>query len=664
MPPDRRRIAGGKPMSEDVPEGAHASRGARNPRHLAVAASLMIALALAVVIIEAGAWGRRVALGELRESAGVELQIRSTALRGEFERRRAIPIVLAQDPDIARLLATPPDPAQIDRVNRKLAVIATAVSASAIYVMDSSGMTLSASNWQADDSFVGHNFGFRSYFQSALERGEGEFFALGSVSQKPGFYVGRAVYSKRSATPIGVVVLKIQFDDVEQQWRASPVHVLVTDPNGVILLTDEPAWRFRTIEPLTQGMLDDLRRSRQFGDTELTPLVLKPKPGADGAALIDLGRGSRAGIAMTTYLSLSTPVASTSLQLHTLTPVASQIHREEASASLLAALLVLGVAATAVCFWWRHIQVKLHAVRQRRLFEDLERRVVLRTADLKASYNRLRSEIAERERVESVLRQAQDNLVHAEKLAALGQMAAGLLHEVRQPLAAIRSYADNALVLYDRGRTREVRENLSSIAALTERIDQIMQHLRVFARKASGRFEPVSVRTAINGSTELMAHRFRRERITLLEEMPPGDLAVWGEQVRIEQVLVNLLQNAADAVKGHPQPAITLSARRVGSQVILTVTDNGCGIAPDHVPRLFSAFFTTKEDGKGLGLGLYISKGIVDDLGGEVSIQAADAGGTTVCVALRAVDEAGTTVASESGTALVAVEAVDTEDVS
>jgi two-component system, NtrC family, C4-dicarboxylate transport sensor histidine kinase DctB len=429
--------------------------------------------------------------------------------------------------------------------------------------------------------------------------------------------------------------LKIQFDELVDEWRKTKTHVFVTDANGVVELADQPAWQFRTLLPLSASTADALRKSLQYGDAELKSLPFVLEQSADGIGLVDVTDvGDDTGTQ--TYLSAAMPVHGTSWVLHILTPVGPGIRREIVSASLLAGLLGLGVATAAFLLWYRQELVRSRALEQLRMRGELERRVRERTVDLTESYERLQIEIAERERVEAVLRQAQEKLVHAEKLAALGQMAAGISHEVSQPLAAIRSYADNAVVLHDRGRLGEVKENLSSIAALTERISQFMQHLKLFARKASGKVEPVSMKRALEGSLALVMHRFRAEDIEVIQELSKEDLMVWGEQVRIEQVLVNLLQNAADAMRGLSHPRVRISIGREDGFVVLTVADNGVGISPVDLPKLFSAFFTTKNEAKGLGLGLYISRGIVEEFGGALCV-ASETPGATFELRLRAV---------------------------
>jgi two-component system, NtrC family, C4-dicarboxylate transport sensor histidine kinase DctB len=278
--------------------------------------------------------------------------------------------------------------------------------------------------------------------------------------------------------------------------------------------------------------------------------------------------------------------------------------------------------------------------RARRLFEEkdrlraeLEQRVAERTAELSQINALLRSEVEERRRAETGLRQAQDDLVHAAKLATLGQTAASIAHEVNQPLAAMRTYSDNAAVLLARGRTAEVKANLVSISSLTERIAQITQNLKAFARKASGVLGPVPLQASIVAAIALLEHRIRQQGIRILTDLPDAETRVWAEQVRLEQVLVNLLQNALDALKGVANPEIEIRLRVTSDRVEITVGDNGPGIRAENVQHAFSAFFTTKRDG--LGLGLSISQDIVQDFGGTLIYAGRLEGGAVFAIDLR-----------------------------
>ncbi|WP_455384376.1 ATP-binding protein [Acidihalobacter prosperus] len=261
---------------------------------------------------------------------------------------------------------------------------------------------------------------------------------------------------------------------------------------------------------------------------------------------------------------------------------------------------------------------KRHETEQQRTHEKLEQRVAERTSDLLATNTRLLREIEEHRRTEHALRQTRDELVQAAKLAAIGQLAAGINHELNQPLTAIRFYADNANAFLERERLEEVRDNLGRISGLTERMGRIIQQLKIFARKSSGQRAPVSMTAVIDGVLALLAPRLRREGVTVATELPPQDAYCLGDLVRLEQVFVNLVSNAAQAMQDMPAPRIEIAVGRDGDKVRVTVRDHGPGIASEHLAQIFDPFFTTKQSGEGLGLGLSISMRIIEELGGTL----------------------------------------------
>lgn len=251
-----------------------------------------------------------------------------------------------------------------------------------------------------------------------------------------------------------------------------------------------------------------------------------------------------------------------------------------------------------------------------RAHDELEQRVLERTADLVAINTRLVREIGEHRATEEALRRTQEELIQAAKLAALGQMSAGINHELNQPLAAIRTYADNARLLLEKERGEEARWNLEQIGHLTGRMAQIITQLKAFARKSSGQAVAVSLLAAIDGALALL--RIDRTDVELRRELPGGELFVLADMVRLEQVLVNLIGNAQQALEGSTVRRIELHAETSAEAVTLSVRDTGPGIAPEHLDQVFDPFFSTKEVGQGLGLGLSISYRIIDGFGGTL----------------------------------------------
>jgi len=248
---------------------------------------------------------------------------------------------------------------------------------------------------------------------------------------------------------------------------------------------------------------------------------------------------------------------------------------------------------------------------------ELERKVAERTADLSSTNQRLQAEVAERIRTEAVLRQAQDGLLQAGKLAAVGQMSTGIAHELNQPLAALRTISGNTGKFLERGDYDTARANLRTIIGLVERMGRITGALKSFARKSNGTRQ-AELAQAVDNALFLLDTRIAAVHPSLHREVEPG-LLVACDPNRLEQVLVNLVGNALDAVTGREQPMISLHAHVTGGMAHLTVRDNGPGLSEEAFSRLFEPFFTTKPAGEGLGLGLTLSAGILNENGGSLS---------------------------------------------
>ena len=213
----------------------------------------------------------------------------------------------------------------------------------------------------------------------------------------------------------------------------------------------------------------------------------------------------------------------------------------------------------------------------------------------------LRIEIEERRAAEGRLRQTQAELVQAGKLAALGQMSAALSHEINQPLAAIKSYADNAATYLDRDCSAEARGNIETISSMADRVAAIAGHLRNFARRPKEHAGPVELLPIIDAAIDLMEPRLRATGTSVVYRPPTEPLWVIGGQVRLQQVIVNLLSNAVDAMEGQTARRIEVQLL-TGTNIRLTVCDHGPGFAQETLPQVFDPFFTTKPPGKGLGL--------------------------------------------------------------
>lgn len=571
---------------------------------------VLIAAAIAFVTLVVWLGGRIAgadAEAELRQRAGAALALDLALLDSELQRHRATPVILATEEPLRTLLQRPDDDARAV-VNARLEALAGQTGAAAIYVTDGRGTALAASNYRGPASFVGADYAFRPYFRDAMRQGAAEFFGQGTVSREPGLYISRRIDGPDG--PLGVVVAKVQFQAVESAWGRQDGEVVVADSHGVILLASKPERRFSTLSPLPEPLRRQLIETRQFGESPLrwTGASVSPPDQVeiDGARLLV----SQAAIGAAGW------------RLQVWTPMRPVEARETLGRwlGLLGSMLLLLAGAALRAMMLRSRRRSKAEGDARRMLED---EVGQRTQALTEANARLSLEVTERREAETRLRRLQADLVQANRLAQMGQTMAGVAHEINQPVAAIRANADNALILLDRREEAEARANLARIQSLTGRIGGIIESLRGLARKSPASARPVLVSEAIEGAVLLLASRDRVGRLTVTGEV--AGVRVLADRVRLEQVLINLLQNAFEAVDGAPDAAVTLSVEADGERVRLAVSDNGPGVPQAMRGALFTPFATGKPNG--LGLGLVISRDIMESVGGDLSLD--DGGGGT-----------------------------------
>lgn len=594
------------------------SQAKRRAQWLALA-GLWLLVSLGVLLV-ADEFARNQALRMAGSEAATDAELKIALLNVALERPRAIPLVLSGDPDLAAALDGGGAPA-LDRLNRKLEGLIEGTQSSVIYVTGPTGLTIASSNWRQDDSFVGSNYAFREYFQAAMKTGMSEHYALGNVSRRPGLYISRRI-NAADGRPLGVVIAKVEFNRLETDWNIGGKPVYVVDRNGVVLMTSVPEWRFKTVAPIDEAQRKIISESLQFGNEALSTLPFRAaRRASEGVPLIHV---DEPGSARGDYLRLEVPVPTTSWTLHYLQPVAPTLNAiiREGRVVALATLMPL-MALSALWLWRRHKALKEKEEEQRARAE-LEMKVQERTRDLTKTRDHLQAEITLHEKTTGELRNVQHELVQANRLSILGQVAAGVAHEINQPVATIRAFADNARTLLKRDRLSEVTENLEDIAALTERIGTITTDLKILARKGRTAAEPVSVRLVIEGAVVLLRSRFSGQMDALEIALPDQDLKVLGSRIRLEQILINLLQNALEATETIDTARVEVRVREESDMIVISVSDNGTGIPEAIRAQLFSPFNTSKESG--LGLGLVISNDIASDYGGRIEVASSEAG--------------------------------------
>ncbi|MCU4651769.1 ATP-binding protein [Roseibacterium sp. SDUM158016] len=561
------------------------------------------------------------------------LRLATEVLRGALERTEALPALIAERPILVQLLREPENAGLVPFTNELLRQSALSLDVSDIYVMDLEGRTVATSNYRSEASFLGRNFAFRPYFTEALSEGVGRFHALGTTSNQRGYFFAAPVIAETER--LGVVAVKITLDGYEETWANSESTIIVTDTSNVIFLSDRPDWHFRTLGPVPEPAIEAIAATRQYPLDALQPLQARRTPlGPDMERMtVTDAEGGAEDFVFQTAL-----IAAPGWRVSILTPTAPAIAQAWTVLGLVLLLIVVSGLIAAVVVQ-RRAQLMERLARQHSQQAELEARVRDRTRDLDEANARLRGEVEERRAAEERLRRTQAELVQAGKLAALGQMSAALSHEFNQPLAAVKSYADNAATFLDRGRAAEARENVGRISAMADRMATISRHLRNFARRPQDKTGPVPLGAVIADALELMQPRLSKAGAEVRHLAPDPETWVLGGRVRLQQVIVNLLSNALDAMADNDVPRIEMALISEGGPedgtCRLDVRDHGPGLSKDALAQAFDPFFTTKEPGQGLGLGLSISYNIVRDFDGRLSVLNHPEGGAVFSVTLR-----------------------------
>ncbi|RLK07239.1 sensor histidine kinase [Ruegeria conchae] len=528
---------------------------------------------------------------ELSKAQG-RLSLYQSSVNSELERFSHLTYVLSQD---SFVIGT----AEGDgtgTLNRRLEDFAAQAGLDAIYLMDEDGITISSSNYRDTGSFVGQNYAFRPYFQTAISGKQGRFYAIGATTGLPGYFIANAVLDDEGAST-GVIAIKIDFSNLQDSWKNSGEQVLLANEDGVVLLSSNSDWRYRALTPLSEPQQERIRDARQFPGQDLDALDWVELP------------GDQARIAGTKRLHLAATDLPDGWSLHYFASDDQAVARSW----LVTAIFVL-LAGLAFIFF----QIQ----RARRVSAALERSEE-EEAKLREANERLAIEIDDRKTAERSLKRTQSELERASRLAALGQLSASVTHELGQPIAAMR----NHLVADEISSSGESKLP-QKIGSLVDRMEGITRQLRFFARSESEAFDDVDLCTSVDAALALVAPNIEQGKVKISIDASTGPAIIRGSALRIEQVITNLLRNAIDATDEADGPEIHIAVMASDDEVVLEIQDNGHGLGEATLVELQEPFVTTRESGRGMGLGLAISTSIVKDHDGTMTARNRNDGGT------------------------------------
>ncbi|KAA0874189.1 sensor histidine kinase [Nitrincola tapanii] len=560
---------------------------------------LLMLLFLPLLLTFTAWFSLNLAKEEAQARALERLTLYASSVESALERFEYLPWMLAQYPPLQAALQSQ-DAQALAEVQAFLLETRQVSGADTLYVMNAEGLTLASSNYLDAGSFVGSRYAYRPYYQDAVSLGRGEFFAIGATTGRPGYFLSRRVQDD-SGQLLGVVVVKVDLETLQSDWRLAAEDVLVLDANQVVVLSSHPAWKYRSLMPLSLDQRLRIDQGRQFSRVDIQPLG----EAQDVLYQVATGEASSDGL----YRLQSIPLSRLGWQLVYAIPQ-PPLYRQTLLVTSLA--LVIYVLLLTGFVAWRE--------RQKRMQEALLAEQALRDANDQLEHQVMERTAQLQERTH-VLEMTQRDLVQAAKLASLGTLAAGVAHELNQPISAIRTYSATAAKLLQRQQTEALPEVLEKITQLTQRMGQITQQMRVFVPNQQVTLTAVDWVQRIGLVLEQLQPGLSQGRVCV-NWQPPDRAWIWGDATRLEQILVNLLNNALDALKATAQPQLNLLLRPEKKGWCLRIEDNGVGLQPEQLDRLFDPFYSTKGVGEGMGLGLFICYGLVQDLGGQIRAEA------------------------------------------
>jgi two-component system C4-dicarboxylate transport sensor histidine kinase DctB len=557
---------------------------------------LFIFLLISIVTLwVSNAWLTERFSESMRNKLEVRLTLYSGNLKSELQRNSIVPKLLARDQELIGALHSQ----DFSTSTQRLIDFVDEIGAASLMLLDKDGRTVAST----DRNNLGSMHREKAFFVDATRSNETVFTIVPQETGGVDFYYSRRIEFQNRF--IGVVSVEVDLHKFERAWAGISDSIMVLDSEGKIILATDPRWR---------GVSETEALAKRPAETALSQAV-QFTAGLTGYRDSTYVQGEA-------VMRIAGRVPFRGWQIVSFTAFSSV--REKVNSIL--ALEVMGFTLMLAMIFYlanRRTRVRL------KIFEN-------ESAELRRLNERLQREIAEREKVQKTLEVAEQSLEQSSKLAALGEMAAAVSHELNQPLAAMKTYLAGAGLLLSRNRPDETLSAFHRIDDLIERMGAITRQLKTYARKGSETFSPVDMSAALSSSLSMMEPQLKHSNIRLEKVISEQSVVVIGDRVRLEQVLINLLRNAVDAVKTVPDPVIEIMLSR-GETVTLSVRDNGSGI--EELDLLFEPFHTTKKDGDGVGLGLAISSGIVKDHGGRLTARNSDDGGAVFEVQLPAFRE-------------------------
>ncbi|WP_146448966.1 sensor histidine kinase [Vibrio kanaloae] len=577
---------------------------------------------------------------QLNEAANkANLQIDS-----ELDKFKQIPDLLSHDPRLLSYFDQSPqsDKMTTTQLNKLLFEWSSQSQADTIYIHNPSGTVVASSNYQKAQTFVGENFSFRPYFASAIKGNNTQYVALGARSNVRGYFLSSPLYIAKEV--VGVITVKVSLENLENILTSDDFEIIVLDSNQVVFLSSQIHWLYHSLLPLSEQQQQDIALQRQYGQSQISIIeafrsssVAKEINEANQSNGIPANQVQRNLTANQLFKLGNFNLYPTEISHNQYQVIALKETNAEILKVLQIDVIFVVIYSLVVLIAWSWRQTYVAKVALTRLNQNLEQAVDKRTQYLKQSNQQLQQTIFQYQESQLKLKQTEQELTQTAKLAVLGELSASINHEINQPLAALRTYSENSVKLLEMGRSDLVKSNLDKMIALNASITKIITRLKVFTRKVTKQqHHKASLHQAINNATTILSTLMLKHGITLRLSTVPNDINIAIHPTELEQVLVNLIHNAIQALQqqcleqetlkeqqaqGHhlnqlASPQIGVEWQLQNGTCRLIIWDNGIGISDDKLEQLFDPFFTTKPEG--LGLGLSISKRIIEAYHGTI----------------------------------------------
>ncbi|WP_299791027.1 ATP-binding protein [uncultured Shewanella sp.] len=535
-------------------------------------------------------------------------------LDGSLSRYESIPHLLSTNPLLKNALINRQKPDSIQALNLYLEQIQHITESLDIYLIDTAGVAISASNWQEHYSFIGKDFSYRPYFQEAISGKLGRYYAVGASSDKRGFYFSYPIYHESDI--LGVIVVKVDITDIERQSSgivgARGFEFAITDPDDIIFLSSIDNWLLHSLSPIEPSRQHEIDASKRYANRTIDLLSIEPTfdrrvTSEQNNYAIESGSGP------IEYIESRKPMARAGWTVHIMAPLSPIYHSLPAFMIFNSCIYLL--LALAGLFGY---EKRKSTLRIQQANDQLEQRVQARTQALEASNQKLN--------------ETQDELIQAAKLTVIGSLSASINHEINQPLAAIRSYAQNTQTLVKRNQLEHVSGNIDTIISLTDRLAAIVGQFKSFTRKSQGDDRATDISQCISDSLTIIQPEIDKQGIELILSPCKVVCEVWGDNVRLQQVLVNLMSNAIVAMRHCIYKKLTVTVSK-DTMIHVLIQDSGSGVQESQMEKIFEPYFTTNER-QGLGLGLSISRRIIESMQGKITVSNACLGGAIFKISL------------------------------